>query len=337
MKKLNFAVVGCGLIGERHCKHALNYGKLLAVCDIDKKKTKAIVRKYKIDNSFTDIEDLINALGNEIDVISICTPNGLHYSQTIFALNNKINVLCEKPMALSVNHCKEMIDTAKKNNVELFIVKQNRFNPPVEELKKLIEGDKLGKIFSYQLSCFWNRNSDYYMQSDWRGTKIFDGGTLFTQFSHFVDLLYWFFGDVENTHCFTDNYNHSKTIEFEDTGVVILKHKSGVSGSLNYNTNSFGSNMEGSLTLFSENATIKIGGKYLNEIVYFKSEKVKLPKINSLDIPNNYGNYQGSMSNHDKVYKNIVDVINEGASVKASMYDGLKCVEIISKIYASKK
>tara|TARA_B100000427_G_C15344921_1_gene522880 strand:- start:36 stop:758 length:723 start_codon:yes stop_codon:yes gene_type:complete len=240
-------------------------------------------------------------------------------------------------MALSIDDCNKMIDAAKKNNVELFVVKQNRFNPPVEVLKKMIEEEKLGKIFNYQLSCFWNRTSDYYNQSDWRGTNKLDGGTLFTQYSHFIDLVYWFFGDIDDASSYLSNYNHTQTIEFEDTGVVIIKHLSGVIGSLNYTTNSFGENMEGSLTLFSENATIKIGGKYLNEIVYFKSEKIKMPKINHIDKPNQYGTYQGSMSNHDKVYRNLADVIINGGNARANMVDGMKCVEIISKIYASKK
>ena len=240
-------------------------------------------------------------------------------------------------MALSIDDCNKMIITAKKNNVELFVVKQNRFNPPVEVLKKLIQEDKLGKIFSYQLSCFWNRTAEYYNQSDWRGTKKLDGGTLFTQYSHFIDLVYWFFGDINDSSSYLTNYNHNDTIDFEDTGVVIIKHLSGVTGSLNYTTNSFGENMEGSLTVFSENATIKIGGKYLNEIVYFKSDKIQLPKINHIDKPNQYGTYQGSMSNHDKVYSNIVDVITNGVTARANMLDGMKCVEIISKIYASKK
>lgn len=337
MRKLNFAIIGCGLIGKRHCKHALKNGNLIAICDIDLEKLKTVANEYKIKNHYQKIEDLIHNHKEELDIISICTPNGLHFTHSLISLQNKINVLCEKPMALSIDDCNKMIITAKKNNVELFVVKQNRFNPPVEVLKKLIQEDKLGKIFSYQLSCFWNRTAEYYNQSDWRGTKKLDGGTLFTQYSHFIDLVYWFFGDINDSSSYLTNYNHNDTIDFEDTGVVIIKHLSGVTGSLNYTTNSFGENMEGSLTVFSENATIKIGGKYLNEIVYFKSDKIQLPKINHIDKPNQYGTYQGSMSNHDKVYSNVVDVITNGVTARANMLDGMKCVEIISKIYASKK
>src|SRR5947207_11099086 len=170
-------------------------------------------------------------------------------------------------MALSVQDCGEMIKEAERANRRLFIVKQNRFNPPVEAVKKAIDEGRLGKVYSIQLSCFWNRNNEYYDNS-WKGTLNMDGGTLFTQFSHFIDLLYWMIGDIKTVQAFTSNFHHQGEIEFEDTGVVALQFYNGAIGTINYTVNSFKKNMEGSLTIFGEKGTVKIGGQYLNELEY---------------------------------------------------------------------
>jgi predicted dehydrogenase len=237
-------------------------------------------------------------------------------------------------MALTVNDCGEMIKAGERTNKRLFAIKQNRFNPPVEAVKKIIDEGKLGKILSVQLSCFWNRNPDYYKNS-WKGTLALDGGTLYTQFSHFVDLLYWMVGDVKNVQAYTSNYIHKGIIEFEDTGVVILEFHNGAIGTINYTVNSFQKNMEGSLTLFGEKGTVKIGGQYLNELEYQNIEGYKIENLPEGNKANNYGNYQGSMSNHDKVYDNLVEVLQNNAAISTSSFEGLKTVEIIEKVYRS--
>jgi predicted dehydrogenase len=162
-----------------------------------------------------------------------------------------------------------------------------------------------------------------------------DGGTLFTQFSHFIDLLYWMFGDVKQVKGFKKNAAHQNIIEFEDTGVVILEFENGVIGAINYTVNSFQKNMEGSLTIFGEKGTVKIGGQYLNELEYQQIESYVISNLPAGNKANEYGSYQGSMSNHDKVYKNLVDVINNNAAMAAGSRDGLKTVEIIERIYAA--
>ncbi len=273
----------------------------------------------------------------EIDVISICTPNGLHAEHTIKSLKSGFHVLCEKPMAINVQDAGKMINTAEKANRRLFIVKQNRFNPPVAAVKNLIDEEKLGKIFSVQLNCFWNRNFEYYKNSDWKGTKTLDGGTLYTQFSHFIDLLYYLIGDIQDVFAFTNNFAHKDIIEFEDTGVAILKFYNGVIGSVNYTVNSYKKNMEGSITIFAEKGTVKIGGEYLNELEYQNIEGYEIKNLPKGNPPNNYGKYIGSMSNHDKVYKNVVDVLTNGGIISANGFEGLKTVEIIDKIYSKAK
>jgi UDP-N-acetyl-2-amino-2-deoxyglucuronate dehydrogenase len=334
MRKINFAIVGCGRIAQRHAEHINNNGKLVAVCDVVKDKADALAKKYGA-ISYADISDLISNEKN-IDVISICSPNGLHAKHTIQSLRAGFHVLCEKPMAISVHDCGEMIKEAEKANRRLFAIKQNRFNPPVAAVKDAIEKGILGKIYSIQLSCFWNRNPDYY-ENSWKGTQAMDGGTLYTQFSHFIDLLYWLVGDVKRAFALTSNFAHKDIIDFEDTGAITVEFYNGAIGTINYTVNSYNKNMEGSLTIFAEKGTVKIGGQYLNELEYQNIEGFEFKDLPEGNKANNYGNYVGSMSNHDKVYENLVDVLLNGKSISTNSFEGLKTVEIIDKIYQSAK
>ena len=243
MKKIKFGIIGCGKIAVRHAEQIKKFAELLAVCDIIPERAKEFGEKNKC-NYYTNINELL-VNEKEIDIISICTPNGLHANHSIRALRAGKHVLCEKPMALTVRDCEKMIKEAEDANRRLFVVKQNRFNPPILALKKVISEKKLGELFSVQLNCFWNRNEEYYRSSDWKGTRDLDGGTLFTQFSHFIDLLYWLIGDINKVYALTRNFNHKDTIEFEDTGVVILEFDNGILGTINYTVNSFNRNMEG--------------------------------------------------------------------------------------------
>lgn len=329
--KINFAIVGCGRIGQRHAEHISTIGTLAAVCDTDPKKAEALGNKFSC-HVYYDIDKLLSE-EQKIDVVSVCTPNGLHAEQTIKALQADCHVLCEKPMATTVIDCENMINESLKRNKRLFIVKQNRFNPPVVAIKKILDEGKLGKIYSIQLNCFWNRDLKYYEESDWKGTKKLDGGTLFTQFSHFIDLVYWLIGDVKSVHSFTNNYHHNGIIDFEDTGTAILKFYNGVIGTINYTVNSFAKNMEGSLTIFGEKGTVKIGGQYLNELEYQMIDGYTIDDLPPGNPPNNYGEYKGSMSNHDKVYENVVNVLRNRDTIATNGFEGLKTVEIIDKIY----
>lgn len=330
MEKVRFALLGCGRIGERHAHHIKALGRLVAVCDVDQSKTDRFSAEFGAKPFYT-LEDMLAAC--DADVVSVCTPNGLHASQTIMSLRAGYHVLCEKPMALSVHDCGEMIKAAENANRRLFIVKQNRFNPPVAAVKKAIDDGHFGKIYSVQLSCFWNRNPEYYRNS-WKGTKALDGGTLFTQFSHFVDLLYWMIGDIRKVGGFTGNLGHDGIIEFEDSGVIACEFYNGALGTINYTVNSYGKNMEGSLTIFGENGTVKIGGQYLNELEYQQFRDFRIENLPAGNPPNNYGQYQGSMSNHDHVYANVIDVLTKQGVIATNGFEGLKTVEIIDKIYS---
>ncbi|MCF8408705.1 MAG: Gfo/Idh/MocA family oxidoreductase [Crocinitomicaceae bacterium] len=331
MNTINFAIVGCGRIAQRHAEHIHNTigCNLVATCDIEFDKAQKLADAYG-SIPYSSIEELLE--NKNVDILSICSPNGLHAHHSILGLNAGKHVLCEKPMALSAYDCGEMIKAAEKANKRLFVIKQNRYNPPVAAVKTLIEDGQLGKISNVQLSCFWNRNENYYANS-WKGTKELDGGTLYTQFSHFVDLLYYLIGDVKEVKAYGGNFQHQGVIEFEDTGVVILKFHNGAIGTINYTVNSYKKNMEGSLTIFGDKGTVKIGGQYLNELEYQQIEGIEITNLEQGNKANNYGEYQGSMSNHDKVYQNIVEVLKNGASITTNMFEGLKTVEIIEKIY----
>jgi predicted dehydrogenase len=331
---LRFAIIGCGKIGRRHAQHINQKALITAVCDLNISRAEELGSEYGVP-SFSSISLLLNS---EIifDVAVICTPNGIHAEQTIACLEKNKHVVCEKPMALKASDCRAMITAVEKCGKQLFIVKQNRYNPPVVELKNLMDKDLLGKISSVQLNCFWNRTESYYKENSWRGTKSLDGGVLFTQFSHFIDLLLWLMNDeVVDIKLMADNFQHHGIIEFEDTGVVMLRFAGGAIGNIHYTINSYRKNMEGSITVFGEKGTVKIGGEYLNKIVYQEIEGDSCINIKSENTANDYGAYQGSMSNHGLFYENVIDVLEYGGTMTTNAVEAMNTVDLIERIYAS--
>lgn len=329
---LSFAIVGCGRIAARHAEQIAGVGRLSATSDVLFDRAQTLANRYGA-RPYRSLDKMLKGEEN-IDVVAVCTPNGLHCEHTVAALKAGCHVLCEKPMAISVADCGTMIQAAERANRRLFIVKQNRFNPPVAAVKRLIDEGRLGRLYSVQLNCFWNRNADYY-QDSWKGTRELDGGTLYTQFSHFIDLLYWMVGDVKDAFVLVNNFAHQGIVEFEDTGVVALRFHNGVLGSINFTINSFEKNMEGSLTIFAEKGTVKIGGQYLNELEYQRIDGYEIRDLPAGNPANSYGHYQGSMSNHDLVYENVVDVLTHQGVIATNGYEGLKTVEIIDRIYSA--
>ncbi|MBY0476799.1 MAG: Gfo/Idh/MocA family oxidoreductase [Chitinophagaceae bacterium] len=331
MKPLNFILVGCGTIGERHALLANQKGILMAVCDIDEQKVKRFSKQYSC-YGYTSLDEMLQS-ETDADALLVCTPNGLHAAHSISGLKAAKHVLCEKPMALSTADCKKMIAAATKAKKHLLIVKQNRLNPPVAAVKQLLDKKKLGTIYSVQINCCWNRAARYYQQSDWRGTKALDGGVLFTQFSHFMDLLYWFFGDVKKVKGFTANLAHKKIIEVEDTGVFSFVTEAGVPGTLHYSTNAANKNFEGSVTILAEKATIKIGGPYLNKIEYQEPVLIDTAKLMESNSANKYKGYQGSMNNHASVYDEFIKVIAGKQKNYVSGEEGIHSVKMIEQFY----
>jgi predicted dehydrogenase len=330
---INFAIAGCGYIARRHAEHinAHPEARLIGGYDIVPERTDEFAKQFQV-KGYASLSDLI--ADPNVHIVNICTPNGNHHEVALDALAGGKHVLVEKPMSIRKEYCEDMIKTALDHNRELFVVKQNRFNPPVAAVKRLMLEGRLGKIYSVVLNCYWNRNELYYRKSNWKGTKALDGGTLFTQFSHFIDIAYYLFGDFEVTGGLMVNANHGDLIDFEDTGNLIFRfRKNGALGCMTYTTSSYKQNMEGSITIFAENATIKIGGKYLNTIDYQVTDGFDITDLPPSGPANNYGYYEGSMSNHDKIIHNVVEALNHREKIMTNAYEGLKVVELIENMY----
>jgi predicted dehydrogenase len=327
---LSFAIIGCGKIAQRHAEQIARVGKLIAVCDVDFHRTQQLATDYNC-KVYTDISELL-AVESNVDVVCICTPNYLHAQQSILSLNAGKNVLCEKPLAINCLDAEKMIQAAELNQKKLFVVKSSRYTPVIEALKNKIEKGALGKIYSFQLNCVWNRPNEYYAEN-WRGTNEQDGGTLFTQFSHYIDVLLWLLNDDAEVFAgFRDNLS-GKNIDFEDTGAISVKMKSGTIGTIHYSVNAVLKNQEVSLSIVGEKATIKLGGEYMQDLLYQLPEIIDLTELKPNQMPNDYGHYKGSMSNHNKVYDNLILALNGMESKHIDGHSALKTVAFIEKIY----
>lgn len=329
MKKIKFAVIGYGRIGKRHAAIIDGYenAQLIAVCDIKEEKKANVNVLF-----FKNIKDLLNA-NLSIDVVCICTPNGLHAEQALQVLEARKNVVIEKPMALKKVDCEAIIFKSLQVSKQVFCVMQNRYSPPAQWLHKVLNNNLLGKIYMVQINCFWNRDDRYYTPDTWHGSKDLDGGTLFTQFSHFVDIMYWLFGDITNIQAAFQNFSHTATIDFEDTGLVHFDFINGGKGCFNYSTAIFNQNFESTLTIIGEKGTIKIGGQYMEKVEYCDIENYEMPILPPSNPPNDYGNYKGSAANHHYIIENVVAVLNEKTTITTNALEGLKVVDIIERIY----
>lgn len=338
MKKIKFAIVGCGSIGKRHIAvlDAEPNAEIVAICDTDEKKCAELSGLYQNIPYYTSYDKMLSEI--EADVVNVVTPHALHAEMSVKALNKKFNVLVEKPMALSMKDCHAMNEAAIANNMKLWVVKQNRYNVPVKLAKDAIDKGMLGKLFMIKCDILWNRYQGYYDESPWRGKKMEEGGALFTQASHFIDLLVWWCGDVVDVKAFMETQNHN--IETEDSGNAIVKFSSGTLGSINWTTCVYNKNYEGSITIVGEYGTIKIGGQYLNKIEFWDVRGYPLQEgVEYTDKPNAYGKYQGTSSNHDKVVKTIIETLNNKTVDVTAVegFEGMRCVDAIEKMYNSVK
>ncbi|MFM7104540.1 MAG: Gfo/Idh/MocA family oxidoreductase, partial [Flavobacteriales bacterium] len=194
---------------------------------------------------------------------------------------------------------------------------------------------KLGKIFRVNVNCYWNRDDRYYKKGGWKGQLTEDGGTLYTQFSHFIDIMYWLFGDITNVQSKFSDFNHESSTQFEDSGVVLFDFVNGGMGSINFTTSIWDTNFESSLTIIAENGTIKLGGQYMNEVSYCHVKDYVMPELPPSNPANDYGHYKGSAANHVYVIDNVVDTLEGKTNISTNALEGLKVVEIIEQIYQS--
>jgi predicted dehydrogenase len=325
-------LVGAGHIGERHARQMARCGLLTAVADIVPEKAQRLAQQWNA-RAYPSLETLLAA--EKPQLVAICTPNYLHAPQSIQALEGGAHVLCEKPMCLTTREATAMIAASRRTTRHLWVVKQNRFNPPVRLLHDLLKDRRLGNIHSFQVNAIWHRPPAYYQQSDWHGRREKDGGILFTQFSHFVDLLVWLLGDIADVHSFHRNYGLRGIIDQEDTGVAILRLSNGSIGTLQYTVGAWNANMEGSFLLLGEKGTVRIGGQYLNELDYFRVAGMDTPALPLARPANEYGFYQGSMSNHDKVYDQLVRALNGEPADLPSAAEAARTVAFIERILSA--
>ena len=332
-RKIKFAVVGCGHIGKRHAEMIQRNEdcELVALVDV-KDKSKLGIETFNAP-FFNSIEELLKS-DLEIDVVNIATPNGFHASQSLQCLEAKKHIVIEKPLALSKADAEKVIFKSLQVHKHIFAVMQNRYSPPSQWLKNILEESILGEIFMVQINCYWNRDERYYKPESWHGKKDLDGGTLFTQFSHFIDLMYWYFGDIKNIQAKFADFNHSQITDFEDSGFVSFDFVNGGMGSLSYSTSVWDKNLESSITIIAENGSVKIGGQYMNEVEYCHIKNYTITELAPTNPGNDYGAYKGSAANHHYIIENVVDVLKGKNMITTNALEGLKVVDIIERIYA---
>lgn len=332
-----FAVVGFGRIGGRHAGIISRHPRteLLAICDIDPKKCEAAQAAHDVP-VYPTLTEMLKS-GPPAQVINICTPNGWHARQALEVLNNDRHVVIEKPMGLKYDECRQVSEAAAAHDRKVFCVMQNRYTPASAWLKELIDEERFGKVYLVKVNCFWNRDDRYYKPGGWHGSLEMDGGPLFTQFSHFFDLMVWLLGDVDGIEARFENYNHSHSTEFEDSGIVSFKFKSGALGSFNYSTSVWEQNFESSITIIGEKGTVKVGGQYMEQVEYCNLENYELPQLAPANPPNDYGPYKGSAANHHYIFENVINALQGTEPITTPVEEGMMLVRIIEEIYQSRK
>lgn len=336
MDAVRFAVVGCGNIGSRHVAFLNDTpgAEVAWVCDV--KEERAREGASAAGARWTaDLEEVLN--DPEVDIVDICTPSGLHAGMSVKAMEAGKHALSEKPMALSLKDADRVIETEKRTGMKYFLVKQNRYNPPVAALKEAADQGRLGSLFLVNSDVYWNRRKSYYDEEDWRGSLALDGGALFTQSSHFVDLIVWLGGTPRLVEATMKNVDHPY-IETEDLGTMKIVFASGAVAVMNYTTAVFDKNLEGSITVLGTRGSIKVGGRYLNELTVWNVEGLEIPGLPPGKPPNTYkGGYQGSMSNHDRVFENVVEVLRSDGSVPIAVgaEPGRVTVEVMQAAHIS--
>ncbi len=331
---INFGIVGCGYIGKRHAAMIAGNGacRMQAFCDI---KPRESLGMEAYEAAF--YQDYTQMLAGEagLDVVNICVPNGLHAGFAVQAMEYGAHVVVEKPMALTVRDADRMVEVSRKTGRKVFCVMQNRYSPPSVWIKSLVDSGILGQIEMVQVNCYWNRDERYYVPGSWHGSADLDGGTLFTQFSHFLDILSWLFGDITHIKARFGDFCHRELTAFEDSGMVQFDFVKGGMGCFNYSTAVYDRNLESSLTIVARNGSVKIGGQYMDKVEYCHVKDYVMPVLPPTNPGNDYGAYKGSAQNHQYVIQNVVDVL-EGKTdaITATVEEGRLVVDMIERIYS---
>lgn len=329
-RKIRLAVVGCGRISQKHfgAAEALKDDlELVAICDTNSNTLREHQERYQV-SAYSRMDNMLQ--NEQIDIVAICTPSGIHSEQAILAAKHKAHVMTEKPMATRWQDGIDMVKACDEAGVFMFVVKQNRHNSTLQLLKRAIKEKRFGKIHMVHLNVFWTRPQEYYDHAKWRGTWEFDGGAFMNQASHYVDLLDWLIGPVEKVQAMMST---TRDIEVEDTGVLNVKWRSGTLGSMSVTMLTYPQNMEGSITILGENGTVRVGGVAVNDIQHwnFAEEKDYDERVHQA----NYETTSVYGFGHPLYYKNVVDVIRGKAEPETDGREGLKALELLIAAYLS--
>ena len=325
-------LVGCGRISRSHfdALERVDGLSLVGVCDTVADRARAAGEEFGVPWFRSEDEMLA---GVTCDVVVICTPSGLHPAHGTLAAKAGKHVIVEKPMAISLAAADELVHACDDAGVHLFVVKQNRLNPAIQLLRRAIDKGRFGRIFMANTTVRWSRPQEYYDQAPWRGTWEFDGGAFMNQASHYVDLIQWLVGPVESVMAKTATL--ARRIETEDSGIAILRFRSGALGSIEVTMLTYPRNLEGSITILGERGTVKIGGTAVNRVDHWQfaeyDDDDKLIEAAATNPPNVYG------FGHEGYYRNVLSVLRGEATPDTDGRAGRKSLELILGIYESAK
>ena len=330
-RKIKIAIVGCGRISKNHFDSIDQHNsdlELIAVCDLDLKVLQEHADKYKV-AAYRDIEEMLQK--EQLDLVVLCTPSGIHPSQTIIAARHKVHVMTEKPMATRWDDGVRMVTACDEAAVRLFVVKQNRRNTTLRLLKRAVSEGRFGKIHMVHLNVFWTRPQSYYDQGNgWRGTWEYDGGAFMNQASHYVDLLDWLIGPVQSLQAMMST---TRDIEVEDTGVLNVRWRNGALGSMSVTMLTYPANLEGSITILGEKGTVRIGGVAVNDINLWQFDE---PKDYDQEVQKaNYETTSVYGFGHPLYYENVISVLRGNAEPETDGREGLKSLELLIAAYLS--
>lgn len=336
---MKYALIGCGRIAVNHIKAALNNElSIVAVCDILPEKMESLLAKYDLQNDksitrYADYKEMIKA--EKPELVSIATESGIHAEIALYCIKNKINVIIEKPMAMSMEDADKIIEAAKANNVKVSACHQNRFNVAIQELRKAIEAGRFGKLSHGSIHVRWNRDHGYYDQASWRGTWAQDGGALMNQCIHGIDLLRWMMGDeIEEVYGATRQQFHGY-LEAEDVGMAVVKFKNGAIGTIEGTTNVYPKNLEETLYVFGENGTVKIGGTSTNNIDVWDFADETADDLKKKDLKEATSNVYGN--GHTSLFADVIDAIEKDRQPYVDAVAGRNALEVVLSIYKSQK
>ena len=332
VRNLGIGVIGCGRISLRHMQSisTISSANLVAVADVIEPRAQKYVAEYHVD-AYTDYRRILDR--KDVDIVNVCTPSGMHAKMAIEAMKAGKHVIVEKPMALTLEDADAMIASSKSTGKKMCVVLQNRYNPPMQDLKKLVESNSLGRLLLGAATVRWYRPQEYY-EDGWHGTWAMDGGALMNQSIHHIDALQWLLGDVESVFSYTSTVAHR--MEAEDLGVAVLKFKNGALGTIEGSTVTYPENLEGSVALFGEKGSVKVGGTALNRKVLWKLEnelqhESELIMHDQVDPSNVYG------QSHKLVFTDMIHAIMEDRDPKTDGVESRKSLALVLALYESSR